>query len=466
MHAQFGMNPPELSILADEAAGERAAGLVGPDGISITASMSHPSSNIAHMFATEMESREPDIIEVEAAMADAAGMVNAAEGRLVALVADGLAKGVWQQGGVQSPTHWLTWQLGISTGHARRLLALAHRAPELPATMTAFAGGELSFDQAAVIARHVPAEFEESAADLARLCTVRQLTRALARYSFEAPDPDPDAQPEAPAPEARNVGFGGSDDGRWHLHAGLPADEGAVVEQALTAAHQQLFHAAAGEEHPHVTWADALLAVAESYLAAGEALLPGAGRFVINAHLQADPADPAAPGGLALHLGFPLPSELRRLIECDTTIRPVTLVGGLPVNVGRTMRIVPERTRRLIEQRDGGCAVPGCGATRFLQIHHLDHWENGGPTATWNLVALCPLNHRQHHLGLLQITGNPDLPPDDPGGLRFTDARGRPIGPAAGPRPPTELPDCAPYRHPTGEPLETRWLYLPPNRFD
>ena len=414
------------------------------------------------MFATELESREPDIIEVEAAMADAAGVINAAEGRLVALVADGLARGVWQQSGVQSPTHWLTWQLGISTGHARRLLALARRAGELPATMAAFTGGKLSFDQAAVIARHVPAEFEESAAQLACLCTVRQLTRALARYCFEAPDPD--AQPEAPKPETRTVSFSGSDDGAWHLHAELPADEGAVVEQALSAAHQQLFQASSGEEHPKVTWADALLAIAESYLTSSEAALPGAGRFVINAHLHADPADPAAPGALSLHLGFPLPSELRRRLECDTTIRPVTLTGGLPVNVGRTMRIVPDRTRRLIEDRDGGCAVPGCTATRFLQIHHITHWENGGPTDSWNLVALCRHHHRQHHLGQLQITGNPDLPPGHPGGLRFTDNRGRPIGPAARPHPLTEPPDSTPYTHPTGETLNTRWLHLPPNR--
>ena len=185
--------------------------------------------------------------------------------------------------------------------------------------------------------------------------------RALSKYSYEPPDPDadPDAKPDPRVADPRSVSFGGGEGGRRHLSADLPADEGAVVEQALTAAHQDLFNqASAVEERPQVSWADALLAVAESYLEAGEAHLPGAGRFVINVHLEADPADPEAPGGLSLHLGSALPSGLRRYLECDASIRPVMLRGGRPVNVGRTMRIVPERTRRLIEHRDGGCAGP------------------------------------------------------------------------------------------------------------
>ncbi len=426
------------------------------------------------MFAAECAAREPDIVEVEAAMARAAGAVNAAQGRLVSLVADGLARGVWQQGGVQSASHWLTWQLGVSAGQARRLLAVARRAPELPATMAAFGAGELSFDQVTVIARHVPAGYERSAAALARQCTVRQLTRALSRYSFTpgpGPGPDDPAGPDDPvsiAAEVGRVSFGERDDGRWHLRADLPADEGALVEQALTAAHHDLYHQQPAATTPddrraRVTWADTLVAVAESYLRCGEATLPTAGRYLINAHLETDPTDPGAPGGLSVHLGRRLPDALRRLIECDTTIRPVHLAGGRPVSVGRAMRIVPARTRRLIEHRDGGCAVPGCPTTRFLQIHHITHWEDGGRTDTENLVALCRAHHREHHQGHLTITGNPDHPPGHPTALRFTDTRGRPIGPTARPRPPTRQPPTAPYRHPTGEHLDTHWLHLPPN---
>ncbi|MCZ7535810.1 MAG: HNH endonuclease [Acidimicrobiia bacterium] len=428
------------------------------------------------MFAAECAAREPDIVEVEAAMAEAAGLANAAQGRLVALVADGLARGVWHQDGVQSASHWLTWQLGVASGQARRLLVLARRAPELPATMAAFTAGELSFDQAAVIARHVPADHERSAVVLARQCTVRQLTRALSRYAFEPSDPDAPPEAPVPEPERRSVSFGGSDDGRWHLRADLPRRRGRSRRAGPHRRHQDLFgqqpgdthgdapgEATAGEGRTRVTWADALVCVSESYLRCGEAALPAAGRFLINAHLETDPTDPGAPGGLSVHLHSPLPDALRRLIGCDTTIRAVHETSGLPVSVGRSMRIVPERTRRQIEHRDGGCAVPGCAATRFLQIHHITHWENGGATDRANLVALCRRHHREHHQGRLTITGNPDRPPGHPDTLAFTDAHGRPIGPAARPRPPRRQPPTAPYRHPTGERLDTRWLHLPPD---
>jgi len=426
--------------------------------------------SIEHMFDGEQVDgdrgdgehgdREHEMGTLEAEMAEVAGVVNAAQGRLVALVADGLSAGLWQQGGVQSPAHWLTWQLGISGARARRLLALARRAEGLPATMEAFTGGKLSLDQAAVIARHVPAGHEASAARLARRCTVRQLSRALGKYAFDPPEGE-SPTPASADPERRHVAFGARDDGRWHLDAELPADEGAVVELALVSAHQRLFAETSGDgEAAHVTWADAFLSVAEASLTTSEARLPGAGRCMIYAHLEADPIDPASPGTLSLHLTGPLPSELRRLLECDASIRPVITCAGRPVNVGRSMRIVPDRTRRLVEHRDGGCAIPGCGSTRFLQIHHITHWEDGGDTDTSNLVALCRRHHRLHHMGALEVTGDADRPPSHPGALRFADERGSPVGPAATPRPPRALPAAAPYRHPTGERIQCHWLNL------
>ena len=60
------------------------------------------------------------------------------------------------------------------------------------------------------------------------------------------------------------------------------------------------------------------------------------------------------------------------------------------MSVGRTQRIVPERTRRLILRRDGGCRVPGCGHDRIVQIHHIIHWLDSGPTDTSNLIHSKP----------------------------------------------------------------------------
>ena len=226
------------------------------------------------------------------------------------------------------------------------------------------------------------------------------------------------------------MSFGFGDDGSWRLSALLPPDEGAALERALVLARQDLQNDADGEgDKGRVSWADALVAVAERYLSSDAAARPYADRHLILLHLDA--GGPFA----SLHLGTPLPDALRRQVACDARGRIVIRHGGVPVSVGRTQRIVPERTRVAVEHRDGGCRVPGCDRRRWLQVHHIAHWEDGGRTDTPNLVALCSRHHRLHHRGLLDISGDAD----DPDGLVFVDSGGRRLTGSGRPAPPGEL---------------------------
>lgn len=402
-----------------------------PEGVSEV-----PESELARLDALESE------------VAELAGVMNAAQGRLVMLVARALEQGLWAQPGIHSPAQWLAWQLGSSRRNAQRIVGVAQRSGELPETAAALRTGELSLDQAAVVARHVPATHEASAVELARHATVPQLERVLARYAFDPPGSAP--APPAPRGEHRAVSFGATEAGRWTLRADLPIDEGAHVEAALHAAHDRLFHDAEdAAERRAIGWADALLELAAPRT-------KGRARPCVLVHLEADPVDASRPGVASLHLGSPLPRPLRRLMLCDADVRPVW-ERGVPVSIGRTSRVVPDRIRRLVEHRDGGCRVPGCGRRRRLQIHHVHHWEDGGSTETGNLLALCAYHHRLHHLGLLGITGNTDLP----GGVSFTDRRGERLEPAGRPRAPDHLPEADPYDHPSGEPLDPHWVHLP-----
>jgi len=249
----------------------------------------------------------------------------------------------------------------------------------------------------------------------------------------------------------------------------MPADEGTVVETALRAKRDELIgqfradQTDSGARH-HVTNADAVLALAEAGLAAGEARWPGSDRFLVHAHLETNPA--TATLDLTLHQGPVLPDHLRRLLTCDGRIRPVFEQEGTPVGIGRTSRTIPRRLRRLVEHRDGGCAVPGCGRTWGTQLHHIWHWEDGGPTDLSNLLTLCARHHRQHHLGLLGITGCPDrVLGAEP--LRFTDRYGRPLPSVGAPRPPDPAAAGAtrapPYVPPMGERCDWSQLLIGPN---
>ena len=125
-----------------------------------------------------------DGAEIEAALSEVCGQLNAAHARLVALVGEVLASRCWEGAGILTCAQWVAWKTGLSPGRARDVVALAARQGELPATMTAFAAGELAVDQVVVVARHVPTDCEAQAADLARLATVSQLRRSLSTYQL------------------------------------------------------------------------------------------------------------------------------------------------------------------------------------------------------------------------------------------------------------------------------------------
>jgi hypothetical protein len=178
-------------------------------------------------------------------------------------------------------------------------------------------------------------------------------------------------------------------------------------------------------------------------------------RFRVNWFI--DPTDP-----VPAHWsdGLAVPHWLQAMLSCDGTVSPTFTDGAVPVSVGRSQHAVPDRTRRLVVHRDAKCRVPWCTQARWLHVHHLVHWDNGGSTDTANLCALCPACHRAHHRGRLGITGNAD----HPDGLTFTDPHGQVIDPATRPRKPTGPPPgpAKPYEHPTGERLQ-RWAITFPD---
>ncbi len=326
---------------------------------------------------------------------------------------------------------------------------MARRVHELPETVSALRAGELSEDQVAVVCRHAPAHADAEVATFARNATVSQLARTLRRYTW-TPDPKDDGEEGKPEEvERRQVGFGTTEGGAWRLSALLPPDQGGLVERALEAARRALTEEGALERP---TWADAFVAMAERSLGAAAASRPHHDRHLLVVHLRGDDHGAHA----HLHGGPPLPDALRRLLGCDGRVRPLIEVNGVALSVGRTQRIVPERTRMAIEERDGACRVPGCERSRWLQVHHVIHWEDGGLTDTENLIALCARHHRLHHLGELDIAGNAD----DPHGMVFTDAKGRQLTGCGRPAPPSDVPVTGTWRHPCGERLDSRWVHF------
>ncbi len=65
---------------------------------------------------------------------------------------------------------------------------------------------------------------------------------------------------------------------------------------------------------------------------------------------------------------------------------------------GRNTTTIPPRVRREVLARDKyTCQAPGCGRTRFLEVHHMKPRNHGGGNQAENLVTLCASCHRLWH---------------------------------------------------------------------
>ena len=395
---------------------------------------------------------ERSIEALQTSLAGVCGHVNAQHARLVRLAEQALAGDAWMQIGLHSPTHWLAWQAGLSDTTARKILAVARRSQSHPRVMAAFDAGELSLDQVALAVK-APAYTDADICSLAKLLTVKQLSMVIRKYPFTSDEENgPDAasaiepEPDTAQVAASMVSIGPDSDGIGQVRASLAPDDYRIFETAMREARDALFHAG----DPHVDWAEALIEICHRSL---DTVSDRArrDRFRINLYLNAD-------GTTTFADNWRVPDAIRQHLLCDGTITPITVVDGIPVSVGRSQHIVPDRTRRIVEHRDLGCRVPGCSQTRWTQVHHIIHWGDNGPTDTWNLISLCPRHHRLHHQGKLGITGNADLSADTPGAVVFTDIRGSPLKPAADPTKPTSPPPSptGSYVHPLGERLD-RW---------
>jgi hypothetical protein len=117
--------------------------------------------------------------------------------------------------------------------------------------------------------------------------------------------------------------------------------------------------------------------------------------------LPAGPASPAAPR-LTTTDGQPLELAHYAHLFCDTAFHALILNSlGLPLDLGRTVRLATPHQRRALTVRDGGCVFPGCNSrASWCDIHHVVEWQNGGGTDLAGLALLC-----RHHHGVTHRRG-------------------------------------------------------------
>ena len=120
----------------------------------------------------------------------------------------------------------------------------------------------------------------------------------------------------------------------------------------------------------------------------------------------------------------PVPLAVARALLGDAVVDLVIARGVDVTTTAHLGRTVPAALRRALAERDGGCVVPGCGATWTLEV---DHWRlpfaDGGEASLDNLVVLCRFHHHLRHYRGFTLAGGP-------GRWRFAPPGHRPPGPS------------------------------------
>ena len=169
---------------------------------------------------------------LEREITDLCAQINAAGYRLLKLIAELDDEEPWGAWGLRSCAHWLNWRCGIGLNAAREKVRVAHALKRLPLISASFATGELSFSKVRAITRIAEPATEAELLELARHATavqVEKLVRAYRRAGRVAED-------TAGQHAARELNYYYDEDGSLVIRARLPAEEGAVVLEALNAA--------------------------------------------------------------------------------------------------------------------------------------------------------------------------------------------------------------------------------------
>ena len=365
---------------------------------------------------------------LEREITDLCAGINAASYRLLQLIAELDDEHPWGAWGLRSCAHWLNWRCGIGMNAAREKVRVAHALKALPLISASFESGELSFSKVRAVTRIANPENEAKLLNLARYATAAQIEKLVRGY--RGVERREECERANKQHDLRELTYYHDDDGSLVIRARLPAEEGAVVLQALNAAMDARYAeqkeedksdevtaeesgGVSSEKSEDVTAvtseptesfaqrrADALITLAETALRHGPTPMSAAERYQVVVHVTAETLSEDEPGRCEFENGQGIALDTVRRIACDSSLVQITQDdAGNPLDIGRKTRAVPPAMRRALQSRDGGCRFPGCSHIRFVDSHHIQHWADGGETSIDNLVLLCRNHHRLVHEG-------------------------------------------------------------------
>ena len=338
----------------------------------------------------------------------------------------------WQASGSRHCVAWIDLELGISRKLGWEYLRAGRRLRDLPITRSQFRSGSLGWSKVRLISRVATPETEALLCHAALDASVSELERLCKEYRWQEEQADAEGGEKARALSqfrARSFSWDTASNGNTNIRISLPPEVARAFLNSVEHSLGQLeesggtLEGSAEQVTMRQRRADAAVLMAETSLQSAGRDIATSDRYQVivtvdatecghgSAPESAQQADQNPhqnphrnPGKRPTVAGAgPIARETARRLACDCSVSTLTLGGGEPIDIGRKSRLWPPAMARAIKTRDQHCQYPGCSISRHLQIHHLQHWADGGSTCVDNGVCLCTRHHTLVHEGGYRI---------------------------------------------------------------
>ncbi|MCE2527575.1 MAG: DUF222 domain-containing protein [Actinomycetia bacterium] len=285
----------------------------------------------------------------------------------------------------------------LSRKKARSEVKTAKELEELPKTREGFQKGEISPDNARILAgaNQRGTIVENELLDDARSQSPDKFARTVRKHEQQQAQDDGVSKLEHQRTQRYAKITTDVEDGMTVLYGRFDPITGARIETAVSHMMNQLWH----DEHPHNrTTAGQRMADALEQLLTRQGLdKHGRPQDVKLLLIASYDTVGQQLKDASLANGTPLPAKALRHLACDAQILPAIFEGAsIPLDLGRARRIASSAQRAALIARDKHCV--GCGAkASWCQAHHIVHWQDGGPTDIENMTLLCSRCHRKVH---------------------------------------------------------------------
>ncbi len=305
--------------------------------------------------------------------------------------------------GFPSATAFLKHRCGLGGGRAHRLVHQAHTLSSAPHVFSGWTGGRLSSDQTFQLLRvadRAPGEFgsaEETLVGIVEDLSVSDTGRAL-EYWFQSVDGPGALADEMTQRQRRGLSVSKSFDGMGRVDGDLTG----LAHETLTTALDALMpppgpgETRTSSQRRH----DALEDLARYYLDHTDTPMVGGEKPHLTVISDLDGLQGMAGGIHETENGQVLTVAQIRALACDSSVTRIVLDPDSEIiDVGRRTRVIPTALRRAITLRDRHCTwKKGCDRpARWCDIHHDQHWANGGTTSLDNCRLLCRYHHTLTH---------------------------------------------------------------------